>query len=64
MMASNYSTMLKFSELFRLTHSFTEGCKGSLHGWDAGFYIPVVMRLKTPNTFMHIVYSFDTLTNF
>lgn len=30
--ASPYRTTLKFSELFRTTHSFTNVCKGRLHG--------------------------------
>lgn len=37
MVASYHSPNLKFSELFRMTHSFTNACKGRLHGWVHDF---------------------------
>lgn len=33
MVASCYSTTLKFNELFGETHSFMNVCKGRLHDW-------------------------------
>lgn len=47
--ASYYSTTLKFSELFKATHSFINVCKSTLHGFVLDFYTALAMGLKTPN---------------